>query len=320
MMTPSIDTQGFKKPPPPSQYRAQPASHLAYASPRYPDLENDFSYYPDRQPIHSTPSKQRESNPPRKGLFLRPSPDRTLYSQDSSSRLMTPAMSLRGGTEPHRYQTPDFRFDSYRNPSRILARGTIDNQEDLYSSPQKRSYEEAEAYQESCTQPETSTHNQWPLHPMSSPRAHSARQYPDESPSAKRSKRFQTEETPDPFDRPLIDLDAPTIRMNRRTPLPDPEDTQLAMSFPANQLGKIPINTVDPEAIVTEIRSKSGLYSLAAEDLENVVASVVCEEGFAALVSRFLGTSSRPMTYFGKGDAAGQEYAEPLASPNQGWD
>lgn len=204
------------------------------------------------------------------------------------------SMSLRGGPD-HRYH--DFQFDTNQHPAPLLARGTIDVQEDLYSSPQKRSHEEieAEAQQESYTQPETSapTPSQWPSHSTSSPRAQRAQLYPQESPSAKRSKGNQYEDhgmdmsMMQVHDRPLIDLDAPTIRMARRTPLIEPEQETAPnpASFPSNQMGHVTTTHFNQEAIVTEVRNKSALYSLEKEDLEDVIASVICEDGFAEFVS-----------------------------------
>lgn len=51
---------------------------------------------------------------------------------------------------------------------------------------------------------------------------------------------------------------------------------------------------IDRDALIVEIRSKTGLYSLEADDLESVVASVVCEEGFVDFVS--LGRTSHHNT------------------------
>jgi hypothetical protein len=367
MYSPMIDNQGFKVPPPPSQTRPRPASHYPMSNPRYPDLVNESTYLPDRQPqpMYKTPFKQREIILPRKGLFTR---DSNIQSQTQSqkptqtqasgysSRPMTPALSLRGGPETHRFQNQyknqAFRFDTVHDHNRVLAGGTMDvgTQENLYSSPQKqkRSYEETEmeadtegGEAESYTQPETSGPAQWPLHAISSPRAHHSNLYPHDSPSAKRSKRDQYQYRHDEMDmnigmrmhmdkqlvhdKPLIDLYGPSIRTKRPTPQhgfePEAESErgQMLPSRPTSANEKAVSENDDHEAIITEIRSKSALYSLGEEELESIVASVVCEEGFTGLV-RPLGWCTVKLnetSNLNHVSSSGQENAKPLASQNQ---
>jgi hypothetical protein len=365
MYSPMIDNQGFKVPPPPSQTRPRSASHYPMSNPRYPDLENESTYLPDRQPqlMYKTPSKQREIILPRRGLFTR---DTNSQSQSQtqaptqtqasgySSRPMTPALSLRGGPEPHRFQNQyknqTFRFDTVHDHNRVLAGGTMDvgTQENLYSSPQKqkRSYEETEmeadtqgGEAESYTQPETSGPAQWPLHAISSPRAHHTNLYSHESPSAKRSKRDQYQYRHDEMDidigtrmhivkqlahdRPLIDLYGPSIRTKRPTPQAEPEaGSEPAQMLPSRRSytnDKAVFDNDDREAVFTEIRSKSALYSLGEEELESIVASVVCEEGFTDLV-RLLGRCTIKLnetSNLNHASFSGQENAKPLASQNQ---
>jgi hypothetical protein len=365
MYSPMIDNQGFKVPPPPAQTRPRPASHYPMSNARYPDLENESTYLPDRQPqpLYRTPSKQREIVLPRKGLFTR---DSNIESQTQnqaptqtqasgySSRPTTPALSLRGGPETHRFQNQyknqAFRFDTVQDHNRVLAGGTMDigTQENLYSSPQKqkRSYEETEMEAdtqgggaESYTQPETSGPAQWPLHAISSPRAHHSNLYPHDSPSAKRSKRDQYQYRHDEMDmdigmrmhidkqlvhdKPLIDLYGPSIRTKRPTPQPEAEagsePAQMLTSHRSYANDKAVFDNDDREAVFTEIRSKSALYSLGEEELESIVASVVCEEGFTDLV-RPLGWCTVKLnetSNINHVSSSGQENAKPLASQNQ---
>jgi hypothetical protein len=365
MYSPMIDNQGFKVPPPPAQTRPRPASHYPMSNARHPDLENESTYLPDRQPeaMYRTPSKQREIILPRKGLFTR---DSNVQSQSQtqtptqtqasgySSRPMTPALSLRGGPETHRFQNQyknqAFRFDTVHDHNRVLAGGTMDvgTQENLYSSPQKqkRSYEETEmeadtqgGEAESYTQPETSGPAQWPLHAISSPRAHHSNLYPHDSSSAKRSKRDQYQYRHDEMDmdigmrmhmdkqlvhdKPLIDLYGPSIRTKRPTPQhgaePGSEPAQMLSSRRSYAKDKAFFNHDDREAVFTEIRSKSALYSLGEEQLESIVASVVCEEGFTDLV-RLLGWCTVKLNEtanLNHASFSGQENAKPLASQNQ---
>jgi len=224
----------------------------------------------------------------------------------------------------------------------------IGTQENLYSSSQKqkRSYEEIEmeadaqeGEAESYTQPETSGPAQWPLHAISSPRAHHSNLYPHDSPSAKRSKRDQYQYRYDEMDmdigmrmhmdkqlvhdKPLIDLYGPSIRTKRPTPQPEAEaGSEPAQMLPSHRSyanDKVVFDNDDREAVFTEIRSKSALFSLGEEELESIVASVVCEEGFTDLV-RPLGWCTVKLNEtsdLNHVSSSGQENAKPLASQNQ---
>jgi hypothetical protein len=124
-------------------------------------------------------------------------------------------------------------------------------------------------------------------------------------------------------DKPLIDLYGPSIRTKRPTPQHESEaESERAQMLPSRRSyanDKAVFENDDREAVFTEIRSKSALYSLGEEELESIVASVVCEEGFADLV--------RPLESFtvklyetselNPGFFLGQENAKPLASQNQ---
>ena len=126
-------------------------------------------------------------------------------------------------------------------------------------------------------------------------------------------------------DKPLIDLYGPSIRTKRPTPQhgfePEAESErgQMLPSRPASANEKAVSENDDHEAIITEIRSKSALYSLGQEELESIVASVVCEEGFTDLV-RPLGWCTVKLNEtsdLNHVSSSGQENAKPLASQNQ---
>jgi hypothetical protein len=281
-----MDQDGFRKPPPPSQTRQTETIRM--------DAENNIDQY-HRQSFEGNRSTDyhRYVRTSQASLNLY-SPMATISSQAPVRQPYSPALSLRGGPEPDRYQYNQNRQDESFRRDRIIAPATIE-MNDVFTTPiRKRTYEE---YPESFTQAETITPVQFPLHPKSSPRRASRQLQDSNSPLNQSTEIRQSLPSAESYenqayafnDPPLIDMDAPSIRWPpaRAQHRKETIDNSFRLRSQQEIGGQIKqIHAKDDDAVLAQIRTQTGLYSLNAEDLENVVNEVLAEDGFADFVGR----------------------------------
>ena len=281
-----MDQDGFRKPPPPTQFRQRGPDQM--------DTENDIDRRM-RQSLQGNRSIDYDhrfrSSQASLDLY---SPFGTKGSEAPVRQPYTPALSLRGGPEFDRYQYSQNCQDDSMRRTRIIAPATVDMNDVVTTPARKRAYED---YPESYTQAETITPVQFPLHPDSSPRRASRQLQDLDSPLSKRIKIRQRLPLAESYenqayafnDPSLIDMDAPSIRWPPARAQHQEEMNDNSSRFrPSQQEGgqmkQAPANKDD--AVLAQIRTRTGLYSLEAEDLENVVNEVLAEDGFADFVSR----------------------------------
>ena len=281
-----VGQDGFRKPPPLSQIRQRATLRM--------DAENIIDQH-HRSGLELNRSTDYHHRVRSSQASVDPySPMATIGSEAPVRQPYTPALSLRGGPEPDRYQYNQNRQHEAFNRDRIIAPATIE-MNDVFTTPaRKRPYEE---YPESYTQVETITPVQFPLHSNSSPRRASRHIQDFDFPFDERNRSRQRLPLAESYenqayafnDPPLIDMDAPSIRWPPTRTKNREESIHNSSRLRPQQEegGQIKQGyAMEDDAVLARIRTKTGLYSLDAEDLESVVHEILAEDGFADFVGR----------------------------------